>query len=223
MGFWFTLSGWLAGFSVTRAFSFSYTAPKSCDVLNVTWTGKPDSKSMLTLAQYALHHAGGTAPFYLLITPVSSWYLPRCLLDQLLITSTRKPSGTPRNISIPNVAYSNENGAFSTTLDLAAGRNFILTMSDATGWGTGGSSDLLTVGASESQSQCNLTDPTTAFTFQVSSNLQQCGSYSISGYSGAVQRKYHSRLCFAQIDFSCSRAFTWNNTYWIYILREPSQ
>jgi hypothetical protein len=149
--------------------------------------------------------------------------LPRRLLDQSLITSTRKPSGTPRNISIPDVAYSSGNGAFSTTLDLAAGRNFILTMSDATGWGTGGSSDLLTVGASESQSQCNLTDPSTAFTFQVSSNLQQCGSYSIGGYSGAVQRKCYFRLCFSHIDCSCSRAFAWNNPYWIYVLCEPSQ
>lgn len=41
--FWLALGSWLAEFSLSRAFSFSYTAPKSCDPLNVTWTGESKS------------------------------------------------------------------------------------------------------------------------------------------------------------------------------------
>lgn len=74
---------------------------------------------------------------------------------------------------------------------MTAGSRFILTMSDATGFGTGGNSDILNVGSSSMGAQCNTTDPGSNLSFQLESNLQQCGQYDISNYSAAVQRMYH--------------------------------
>ncbi|KAG6814092.1 hypothetical protein H0H92_003139 [Tricholoma furcatifolium] len=59
-------------------------------------------------------------------------------------------------------------------------------MSDATGFATGGTSDVLTTGTSLGGS-CNTTDPGVAFSFELNSALQQCGPYVINGYTGAVQ------------------------------------
>ncbi|PVG02305.1 hypothetical protein CPB86DRAFT_780727 [Serendipita vermifera] len=107
----------------------------------------------------------GTPPFYMFITP---------------------PSGTPRNISIPESAWDGSKGSFFTTLNLTAGQSFVLTMSDATGFGTGGNSDLLTVGGA-SNAQCNTTNPGTSFSFQGSSTIEQCGTYTINSLSDVPQ------------------------------------
>ncbi|KAG9104181.1 hypothetical protein FRC06_004818 [Ceratobasidium sp. 370] len=132
------------------AFSFVFTAPMQCGDLTVTWTG-------------------GTAPYYLLITPLFS---------------------TPQNITIPNSAYNGTHGSFTTTLRVTgqeSQRRFLLTMSDATGFGTGGTSGLLTAGVDSHSQSCNTTDPGTDFTYELNSALQQCRPYRWEGYTGAVQ------------------------------------
>jgi hypothetical protein len=47
-------------------------------------------------------------------------------------------------------------------------------MSDATGFGSGGTSQLLTVGPSVTGVNCNTTDPGTAFIYELPDALQQC-------------------------------------------------
>jgi hypothetical protein len=64
---------------------------------------------------------------------------------------------------------------------------FLLTMSDAQGFGTGGVSGLLTAEQSATGATCNLTDPGVAFTFDNPGSLQQCRQFAFSNYIGAVQ------------------------------------
>lgn len=108
---------------------------------------------------------GGQAPFQLLITP---------------------NYGTPHNFSIPSSAVRNTAGTFSTQLALPQGTKFLLTMSDGTGFGSGGTSQVFTVGSSVTGTNCNTTDPGTAFTFELPDALQQCNPYTFKGYSGAI-------------------------------------
>ncbi|KAF9270154.1 hypothetical protein L218DRAFT_982784 [Marasmius fiardii PR-910] len=133
-------------FTIAHAFSFSHGAPTQCDNLNISWSG-------------------GTAPFYLLLTPVY---------------------GTPRNISIPQSAFDNGMGSFSAQIPFPQGQKFILTMSDGTGFATGGNTEVLTVGSSKGGS-CNTTDPGVAYIFELNSALQQCRTFTFSNYPNAVQ------------------------------------
>ncbi|CAE6440020.1 hypothetical protein ACGC1H_004699 [Rhizoctonia solani] len=110
---------------------------------------------------------GGTAPFSLLITPFYS---------------------TPQNISIPASAFNGTHGSYTTTLRVTGKSNqgrFLLTMSDATGVGTGGTSGILT--ASTGTGSCNTTDPGTDFTYSLDRSLQQCRPYIWNHYETAVQ------------------------------------
>ncbi|KAJ6604583.1 hypothetical protein DFH09DRAFT_1123188 [Mycena vulgaris] len=91
----------------------------------------------------------------------------------------------PRNISIPDSAFSNGNGSFSTTLTFAENTQFVLTMSDSTGFGAGGSSQKLTVGKSLGGT-CNTTIPALAFAFTTPGSLQQCQPYQFTEYSDGV-------------------------------------
>lgn len=79
-------------------------------------------------------------------------------------------------MSIPDSSFNSDlgNGTFSTQLTLAAGKQFLLTMSDSTGFGTGGTSNVLTTGSSISGAACNTTVPAPAFNFQLNDALQQC-------------------------------------------------
>ncbi|KAF9463834.1 hypothetical protein BDZ94DRAFT_1257555 [Collybia nuda] len=63
---------------------------------------------------------------------------------------------------------------------------FLLTMSDATGYGTGGTTDVLVTGASVG-GVCNTQDPGVDFPFQLNLALQQCRPYVFSGYADAQQ------------------------------------
>ncbi|KAH8120266.1 hypothetical protein DFH11DRAFT_1559227 [Phellopilus nigrolimitatus] len=112
--------------------------------------------------------SGGRGPYSLLITP---------LFD------------VPQNVSIPDSALneSSGNGSFSMQLALETGKQFLLTMSDATGFGSGGTSSLLAVGSSISGANCNTTAPSPEFFFQLNTALQQCRSFTFSGYDGATQ------------------------------------
>jgi len=64
---------------------------------------------------------------------------------------------------------------------------FLLTMSDARGFGTGGTSSLLTAGPSPTRATCNLADPGVAFNFELPNSLQQCRAFGFTQYNGAVQ------------------------------------
>ena len=82
-----------------------------------------------------------------------------------------------QNISIPDSAYNagTQRGTLTIYLTLAAGTQFLLTMSDADGFGTGGTSALLTTGSSRTtDASCNTTQPTPDFLFQLNKALQQC-------------------------------------------------
>ncbi|KAK0464891.1 uncharacterized protein EV420DRAFT_1637064 [Desarmillaria tabescens] len=108
---------------------------------------------------------GGTAPYLLLLSPVF---------------------GTPRNISIPDSAYSGGKGTYKTQIPFPSGQKLVMVMSDASGFGTGGATDVLTVGSSLGGS-CNTTDPGVDFSFELNTALQQCRTYTFSAYTGAVQ------------------------------------
>ncbi|KAK2461972.1 hypothetical protein APHAL10511_006435 [Amanita phalloides] len=64
-------------------------------------------------------------------------------------------------------------------------QKFVITMSDATGFGTGGVSRLLTVGTSKGG--CNTKSPSVPFTYQLNTALRQCRPFMVSGYSQGVQ------------------------------------
>ncbi|KAG8902747.1 hypothetical protein FRB99_004172 [Tulasnella sp. 403] len=138
-------------------FSFSYSAPTQCGDLTIKWQG-------------------GTPPFSLTIVPPANWAARTYI----------KAFNVPRNVSIPPTAYSNGQGSFTATLPLPSQKQFLLTMSDASGFGTGGLSDLLTVGDPVNNASCDLTEPSLAFNFQLNTALQQCRPYTISNYNGST-------------------------------------
>ncbi|KAF9455099.1 hypothetical protein P691DRAFT_716315 [Macrolepiota fuliginosa MF-IS2] len=110
--------------------------------------------------------SGGNGPFFLHLIPVF---------------------GTPRNISIPTNAFNNGQGSYSVSqFPMPAGEQYLLSMSDAAGFGTGGTTNLMTVGASKG-GKCSTTDPGVDFSFQLNSALTQCRPYVFSGYSSAAQ------------------------------------
>jgi hypothetical protein len=101
--------------------------------------------------------------------------------------------GTPRNISIPDGAFSNGKGSFSFQLPIAKGSQFVMVMSDATGFNTGGTTQVLTAKDSTSGQQCDTSNPSefendnilcfvseywhfaaVVFSFQLNTALQQC-------------------------------------------------
>ncbi|TFK41233.1 hypothetical protein BDQ12DRAFT_431045 [Crucibulum laeve] len=113
----------------------------------------------------SLSWTGGTAPFQLAIIPVF---------------------GTPRNISIPVSAFGNGEGSYSVQLPLVENQKFVLTMSDATGFGAGGTTDVMTVQPSKGGS-CDTRDPGTGFVYQLNTALTQCRPYIFSDYPTAIQ------------------------------------
>lgn len=97
--------------------------------------------------QFTINWQGGQPPYSLFIVPKFS---------------------VPINISIPSDA-SNE---FTTTLPLNESTSFLLTMSDKTGFGSGGTTSLLTPASTGNNSCQNNTHP--PFTFSLPDSLQQC-------------------------------------------------
>jgi len=109
---------------------------------------------------------GGEAPFEILLTPK---FHPLY------------------NISVPSSAFSNGQGSYSISqLQIPSGEQFLLTMSDATGFGSGGTTTLLTVGAPIAGNNCN-TNGSQDFTFQLPSQLKQCAVFNFTAYDGAIQ------------------------------------
>ncbi|KIK87436.1 hypothetical protein PAXRUDRAFT_831835 [Paxillus rubicundulus Ve08.2h10] len=109
---------------------------------------------------------GGQAPFEIILTPVFN---------------------VPRTELVPSTAFNNNQGSYQIPqLPLANGTRFLLTMSDATGFGTGGTTNLLTVAPQVGGASCDTSAPTLAFDFSLPSSLQQCSPYVFDSYSGAT-------------------------------------
>ncbi|KAH9982545.1 hypothetical protein BGW80DRAFT_1263785 [Lactifluus volemus] len=110
---------------------------------------------------------GGQQPFVLEMAPVD---------------------GSQRVFNIPASAFSNGAGKFNIPqLTLSRETQFLVTMSDATGFATGGISPLLTVEAPTGAATCNSTDPGPSFFFSLDDALQQCKPYTFSAFPGAIQ------------------------------------
>ncbi|KAG2042738.1 hypothetical protein BDR03DRAFT_944131 [Suillus americanus] len=110
---------------------------------------------------------GGQAPFEILLTP--SWE-------------------TYQNYSVPPSAFSNGRGSYSiSSLSLSAGTSFLLTMSDATGFGSGGTTNVLFVGNPVANNNCNTTVLSTPYMWQLSPlPLLQCSQFTVVTGSGAI-------------------------------------
>ncbi|KAG1838602.1 hypothetical protein F4604DRAFT_508461 [Suillus subluteus] len=109
----------------------------------------------------AISWTGGEAPFEIILTPYYGMY---------------------QNYSVPPSAFSNGKGSYSISqLSLSTGTSFLLTMSDATGFGTGGTTNELPVGNPTTNNNCNTASQSPTFTFSFSSTpLTQCNSLTIS-------------------------------------------
>ncbi|EMD42131.1 hypothetical protein CERSUDRAFT_79741 [Gelatoporia subvermispora B] len=110
--------------------------------------------------------SGGNPPFELTLIPIF---------------------GNPSTFQIPSSSYSNGQGSYSVQLPFAVNKTMLVTMSDASGFASGGTTNVLTVGPSVSNSNCNTTIPNVDFFFDTNSALAQCRIYTFSGYGGAVQ------------------------------------
>lgn len=115
---------------------------------------------------FPISWSGGSPPFSLQLTPLF---------------------GTPRTVQIPSSSFSNGRGSFQTQLPFNISSSFIATLSDASGFGTGGTSSVLKVGKPVGNINCNVTDPGVDFFFELNTALQQCRPYTFSGYDKAVQ------------------------------------
>lgn len=84
---------------------------------------------------------------------------------------------TYQNIPVPASAFSNGKGSYSIPqLSLKTGTTFILTMSDATGFGSGGTTNQLVVGSAVENNECNITVASPPYMFNLEpSQLTQCG------------------------------------------------
>ncbi|KAG1834136.1 hypothetical protein EV424DRAFT_1362911 [Suillus variegatus] len=111
---------------------------------------------------------GGQAPFEIHLTPSLNPY---------------------QNVSVPASAFKNGVGSYSISeLSLASGTKVLLTMSDATGFGSGGTTNQLTVGNS-GNNDCNIQDlppPYMFFLTPTPSPMTQCSQFTISVNSSAA-------------------------------------
>ncbi|KAI0695152.1 hypothetical protein BC835DRAFT_981480 [Cytidiella melzeri] len=95
--------------------------------------------------------------------------------------------GSQRVMDIPNSSFSGGKGSFQVQMPFPNKQKFIAIMSDASGFGSGGASDLIVTGPQVGNNKCNTTDPGVDFFFELNDALTQCELYNISGYDSAVQ------------------------------------
>lgn len=145
---------------------------------------------------------GGQGPFELILVPVYSF--PRNIPSNLAHPSPQV-FGTPKTYNIPSSAVNNGKGLYNVQVDFPVNQKIFLVMSDATGFGSGGTSLITQVGPSLSGNSCNTTDPGVDFFFELNSALTECRlvrrpytfrhpdltsgcrTYAFSGYDGAIQ------------------------------------
>ncbi|KAG2042714.1 hypothetical protein BDR03DRAFT_944075 [Suillus americanus] len=109
----------------------------------------------------AISWTGGQPPFEIILTPEYE-------MNQ--------------NYPVPPSAFNNGKGSYSISqLLLSTTTSFLLTMSDATGFGSGGTTNKLTVGNPTTNNNCNIVSQSPPFTFSFSSTpLTQCSPLTIS-------------------------------------------
>ncbi|OAX32054.1 hypothetical protein K503DRAFT_805557 [Rhizopogon vinicolor AM-OR11-026] len=109
---------------------------------------------------------GGQAPFQILLTPFAS---------------------PMRNFSVPASAFSNGKGSYSITeLPFKTGTQFLLVMSDATGFASGGTTTILTVGSPVANNDCVTGPGVPEFDFSTPLQLSQCAEYEFTDFGTAV-------------------------------------
>lgn len=101
---------------------------------------------------------------------------------------------TPRSYSVPSSAYSGNQGSYTIPqFPIPQGKQFVLVMSDATGFATVGTTGVITVAASISGSSCNTNFPY-QYNFSVTGSLDQCESYTFFDYPSAILPVYFSGI-----------------------------
>ncbi|KAH7918062.1 hypothetical protein BV22DRAFT_1134887 [Leucogyrophana mollusca] len=118
--------------------------------------------------EFLVSWAGGTPPFSIILVP-----------EYTIFT----------NVSVPSSAFTDNQGSYAIPiLPLAANKRFVVVMSDATGFGSGGVSDIITVGGSVENIGCNTTSQGPNFFYESpNTGFQQCGQYTYENYLGATQ------------------------------------
>jgi hypothetical protein len=103
---------------------------------------------------------GGTPPFTLIVTPAFD---------------------APVTYNIPNDNFNGTRGSFVVPqLSMNATEQFMLTMSDATAFASGGNSAILSVGGP--QGDCNTAPYNVDFNYEINSALQQCRVFRIDSF-----------------------------------------
>lgn len=149
-----------SGFLLSSLFLLSHFLPSVLSTFTYQF-GTPGSCDDLSVSW-----TGGQGPFELSLVPVF---------------------GTPRYFQVPDSAVNNGKGLYSVPVNFPVNQALFLVMSDATGFGSGGTSLVTRVGPSVSGKSCNTTDPGVDFFFELDSALAQCRTYVFSGYDLAVQ------------------------------------
>ncbi|EJD55177.1 hypothetical protein AURDEDRAFT_178974 [Auricularia subglabra TFB-10046 SS5] len=93
---------------------------------------------------------------------------------------------SPTIIELPDSAWNGKSGSHTMTLNVAAGKNFIITMYDKGGFATGVNSGVLSVGSSVTNSTCDTSPNKADFTYRAPDALTQCNPYSFLDYPGAT-------------------------------------
>ncbi|KAH9949235.1 hypothetical protein B0H21DRAFT_144317 [Amylocystis lapponica] len=116
---------------------------------------------------FAVSWTGGTPPFQLTLIPVYA---------------------EQQTLNIPSSSVSNGAGSFEVQLPFNDTQTMVVVMSDASGFGSGGVSNVITVGPSRDGSQCDTSAQHPDFTFGLSvSQFTECQTVVFTDYAGAVQ------------------------------------
>ncbi|KAI6136586.1 hypothetical protein F5141DRAFT_37557 [Pisolithus sp. B1] len=152
---------------MANAFSLSVGAASECDPFTISWTGI--SIVWRTPSVLILIGVGGENPFEIYTFPVND---------------------TPRSYSVPSSAYNGNQGSYTIPqFPIPQGKQFVLVMSDATGFATVGTTGVITVAAPTSGSSCN-TAFLPQFYFSLTGSLDQCESYTFYDYPNAILPVY---------------------------------
>ena len=147
----------------SRAFTFRFTSPPSqCSATSIIWDG-------------------GTAPFSILLVPVG--FMPQGQEKRVIYDRT-VTSGNKHGFNFPFPANTRSESVFPFLVkhaDLLCAYRFVAVMSDATGFGTGGTSPIITIGSSNTSS-CLPTTPSTPqfFLYLSPTTPTQCSPITIS-------------------------------------------
>ncbi|TFK83307.1 hypothetical protein K466DRAFT_665936 [Polyporus arcularius HHB13444] len=119
------------------------------------------------------------------------------------------------DIPIPDGAFSNNHGSYTTPMRLWAGNETVVVMSDSTGFGSGGVSPLIKVGNSVRHLTCDIQgNPGTDFDFSIVGALSQCNPMQFTEYANAIQPVHITGVVaggstFALNPANGSKSFTW--------------